>query len=66
MTTFPESHQDLLKADVAMLATIGPASYRPSQDSRLPVGANGQEQAFKPTSLSIEAHSEHTVPASQF
>jgi PPOX class probable F420-dependent enzyme len=27
MTTFPESHQDLLKADVAMLATIGPDGY---------------------------------------
>jgi PPOX class probable F420-dependent enzyme len=27
MTTFPESHQDLLKADVATLATIGPDGY---------------------------------------
>src|SRR5437764_13766434 len=27
MTTFPESHQDLLKADVAMLATIGQDGY---------------------------------------
>lgn len=27
MTTFPESHQDLLKADVAVLATIGPDGY---------------------------------------
>ena len=27
MTPFPESHQDLLKADVAMLATIGQDGY---------------------------------------
>jgi PPOX class probable F420-dependent enzyme len=27
MTTVPESHQDLLKADVGMLATIGPDGY---------------------------------------
>ena len=27
MTAFPESHQDLLKADVAMLATIGQDGY---------------------------------------
>ena len=27
MTTFPESHQDLLKADVAILATIGHDGY---------------------------------------
>ncbi|TME61171.1 MAG: PPOX class F420-dependent oxidoreductase, partial [Chloroflexi bacterium] len=27
MTTFPESHRDLLKADVAMLATIGQDGY---------------------------------------
>jgi general stress protein 26 len=27
MTTVPESHQDLLKADVAMLATIGQDGY---------------------------------------
>jgi PPOX class probable F420-dependent enzyme len=27
MTTFPESHQDLLKADVATLATIGQDGY---------------------------------------
>ena len=27
MTTFPESHQDLLKADVAMLASIGQDGY---------------------------------------
>ena len=27
MTLFPESHQDLLKADVAMLATIGQDGY---------------------------------------
>ena len=27
MTTFPESHQDLLNADVAMLATIGHDGY---------------------------------------
>ena len=27
MTTIPESHQDLLKADVAMLATIGQDGY---------------------------------------
>ena len=27
MTTFPESHQDLLKAEVAILATIGQDGY---------------------------------------
>ncbi|MBP6786903.1 MAG: PPOX class F420-dependent oxidoreductase [Candidatus Promineofilum sp.] len=27
MATIPESHQDLLKADVAMLATIGPDRF---------------------------------------
>jgi PPOX class probable F420-dependent enzyme len=27
MTTFPESHQDLLKADVAILATVGQDGY---------------------------------------
>jgi hypothetical protein len=27
MTTFPESHQDLLKAEVATLATIGQDGY---------------------------------------
>jgi PPOX class probable F420-dependent enzyme len=27
MTTIPQSHQDLLKADVAMLATFGPDGY---------------------------------------
>ena len=27
MTTFPESHQDLLAADVAVLATLGPDGY---------------------------------------
>lgn len=27
MTTFPQSHQDLLKVDVATLATIGPDGY---------------------------------------
>lgn len=27
MATFPESHQDLLEADVAMLATNGPDGY---------------------------------------
>jgi PPOX class probable F420-dependent enzyme len=27
MTTFPESHQDLLKADVGVLATIGQDEY---------------------------------------
>ena len=27
MTTFPESHQDLLAADVAVLATVGPDGY---------------------------------------
>jgi len=27
MTTFPETHRDLLKTDVAILATIGPDGY---------------------------------------
>jgi PPOX class probable F420-dependent enzyme len=27
MTTYPESHRDLLESDVAMLATVGPDGY---------------------------------------
>jgi PPOX class probable F420-dependent enzyme len=65
MTTFPESHQDLLKADVAMLATIGHDSYPQvsalwflfDDDGTLKLSLNTTRQKVK----NLQAHPECTL-----
>ncbi len=62
MTTFPESHQDLLKAEVAMLATIGPDGYPQvtalwflfDEDATLKLSLNSTRQKVK----NLQAHAE--------
>jgi len=64
MTTFPESHQDLLKAEVAMLATIGPDGYPQvtalwflfDEDATLKLSLNSTRQKVK----NLQAHAECT------
>ena len=64
MTTFPESHRDLLKADVAMLATIGPDGYPQvtalwflfDEDATLKLSLNSTRQKVK----NLQAHAECT------
>lgn len=65
MTTFPESHQDLLKADVAMLATIGHDGYPQvtalwfllDEDGTLKLSLNSSRQKMK----NLQAHPECTL-----
>jgi PPOX class probable F420-dependent enzyme len=64
MTTFPESHQDLLKAEVAMLATIGQDGYPQvtalwflfDDDVTLKLSLNTSRQKVK----NLQAHPECT------
>ncbi len=64
MTTFPQSHQDLLKADVAMLATLGPDGYPQvtalwflfDEDGILRLSLNTTRQKVK----NLQAHPECT------
>src|SRR5947199_10091142 len=64
MTTFPESHQDLLKAEVAMLATIGQDGYPQvtalwflfDEDATLKLSLNSTRQKVK----NLQAHPECT------
>src|SRR5438045_6101624 len=64
MTTFPESHRDLLKAEVAMLATIGPDGYPQvtalwflfDEDATLKLSLNSTRQKVK----NLQAHAECT------
>ena len=64
MTTFPQSHQDLLKADVAMLATFGPDGYPQvtalwflfDEDGTLKLSLNNTRQKVK----NLQAHPECT------
>jgi PPOX class probable F420-dependent enzyme len=65
MTTFPESHQDLLKADVAMLATIGQDGYPQvtalwflfDEDATLKLSLNSTRQKVK----NLQVHPECTL-----
>ena len=65
MTTFPESHQDLLKADVATLATIGQDGYPQvtaiwflfDEDGVLKLSLNTTRQKTK----NLQAHPECTL-----
>jgi PPOX class probable F420-dependent enzyme len=64
MTTFPVSHQDLLKADVATLATIGPDGYPQVtalwflfDDGTLKLSLNTTRQKTK----NLQAHPECTL-----
>jgi PPOX class probable F420-dependent enzyme len=65
MTTFPQSHQDLLKADVAMLATIGQDGYPQvtalwflfDDDGTLKLSLNTTRQKLK----NLQAHPECTL-----
>jgi PPOX class probable F420-dependent enzyme len=65
MTAFPESHQDLLKADVAMLATIGQDGYPQvtalwflfDDDGTLKLSLNTARQKVK----NLQAHPECTL-----
>jgi PPOX class probable F420-dependent enzyme len=65
MTTFPESHQDLLKAEVAMLATIGQDGYPQvtalwflfDEDGTLKLSLNNSRQKVK----NLQAHPECTL-----
>jgi PPOX class probable F420-dependent enzyme len=64
MTTFPESHQDLLKADVAILATIGHDGYPQvtalwflfDDDATIKLSLNTTRQKVK----NLQAHPECT------
>ena len=63
MTTVPESHQDLLKADVAVLATIGQDGYPQVtalwflfDDGTIKLSLNTTRQKVK----NLQAHSECT------
>ncbi len=65
MTTFPESHQDLLKADVAILSTIGQNGYPQvtalwflfDEDATLKLSLNSARQKVK----NLQAHPECTL-----
>ena len=65
MTTFPESHQDLLKAEVATLATIGQDGYPQvtalwflfDDDATLKLSLNTTRQKVK----NLQAHPECTL-----
>jgi PPOX class probable F420-dependent enzyme len=64
MTTFPESHQDLLKAEVAILATIGQDGYPQVtalwflfDDATLKLSLNTARQKVK----NLQAHPECTL-----
>ena len=64
MTTFPESHQDLLKADVATLATLGQDGYPQVtalwflfDDGTLKLSLNTTRQKVK----NLQAHPECTL-----
>jgi PPOX class probable F420-dependent enzyme len=65
MTTFPESHQDLLKADVAILATNGRDGYPQvtaiwflfDEDGVLKLSLNTARQKVK----NLQAHPECTL-----
>jgi PPOX class probable F420-dependent enzyme len=65
MTTFPESHQALLKSDVAMLATIGQDGYPQvtaiwflfDEDGVLKLSLNTARQKVK----NLQAHPECTL-----
>ena len=66
MTTFPKSHQDLLKADVAILATIGQDGYPQvtalwflfdDEDATLKLSLNSTRQKLK----NLQAHPECTL-----
>jgi len=65
MTTFPESHQDLLKAEVATLATIGHDGYPQvtalwflfDDDGTLKLSLNTSRQKVK----NLQAHPECTL-----
>jgi PPOX class probable F420-dependent enzyme len=65
MITFPESHQDLLKANVAMLATIGHDGYPQvsalwflfDDDGTLKLSLNTTRQKVK----NLQAHPECTL-----
>jgi PPOX class probable F420-dependent enzyme len=64
MTTFPQSHQDLLKAGVAMLATSGPDGYPQvtalwflfDEDGTIKLSLNDSRQKVK----NLQAHPECT------
>jgi len=64
MVTFPQSHQDLLKADIAMLATIGQDGYPQvtalwflfDEDGALKLSLNATRQKVK----NLQAHPECT------
>ena len=64
MTTFPESHRDLLKADVAILATIGQDGYPQvtalwflfDEDGTIKLSLNSSRQKVK----NLQAHPECT------
>jgi PPOX class probable F420-dependent enzyme len=65
MTTFPESHQDLLNIDVATLATIGPDGWPQvtalwflyDDDGVLKISLNTSRQKVK----NLQAHPECTL-----
>ncbi len=65
MTTFPQSHQDLLKADVAILATIGPDGYPQvtalwflfDEDATFKLSLNSTRQKVK----NLQAHPQCTL-----
>ncbi len=65
MTTFPETHRDLLKSDVAMLATIGRDGYPQvtalwflfDEDGTLKLSLNTKRQKVK----NLQAHPECTL-----
>ena len=65
MTTFPESHQDLLKADVAILSTIGHDGYPQvtalwflyNEDGTIKLSLNTTRQKVK----NLQAHPECTL-----
>jgi PPOX class probable F420-dependent enzyme len=64
MVAFPQSHQDLLKADVAMLATLGPDGYPQvtaiwfllDEDGTIKFSLNNTRQKVK----NLQAHPECT------
>jgi PPOX class probable F420-dependent enzyme len=64
MTTIPQSHQDLLKADVATLATFGPDGYPQvtalwfllDEDGTIKTSLNSSRQKVK----NLQAHPECT------
>lgn len=65
MTVIPQSHQDLLKADVAMLATFGPDGYPQvtaiwfllDDDGTIRISLNSSRQKIK----NLQAHPECTL-----